>query len=193
LSPKPELNWLSIALATLPLIGVIVGVLLKSWIDRKSRRDALAIKILEAKLRGYDAIAMKLEDAYLSVMREIQKIDEPSDKLLRNFWALRDAEVPYSHLWSQRVAQGINALYSFHADVYQRPRELGGSKEDEDKLRDIFTEIRQAIREDCGTDAITEHIKDVLVGSPSLLRLLLKRMAELDETPPSGTPPKLGA
>ncbi len=157
-----------------------VAVWLTSRLGRKARADALAAKAYEAKLKGYEAIALPLEEAYLSIMREIWKFVPPSDVPLKTFWRLREVEIPFAHLFSNRVKEGIKALYDLHKDLYAKPESLHG-KAGADRVNEMITEIRRAIREDCHTDPIAKHVKEVLDPDPSfLLRIWQASQAETD-------------
>ena len=168
LRPMAALDSLnSLIQSALPALTALGGVWLASWLARRSRADAIALETLKWKLRGYEAIATPLEEAYFALMREIDDGVPPNEVSLETVWKLRHPEVPYSHLFSKRFKESLSEFYVLHGMLYVKPGSFRG-KQTEDKVNEIMTRIRQAIREDCGTDRITEHVKEILSPAPSL-------------------------
>jgi hypothetical protein len=57
------MNWTVIVQQAVMALAALAGVSLSFRLSRTSRKDAFAIKLLEAKLRAYEVIAASLEDA----------------------------------------------------------------------------------------------------------------------------------
>ncbi len=155
------MSWTVIVQQLVTAFAALAGMWLNSRLSRKSRKDTLALKLLEAKLRAYEVIAEPLEDAYLSVGQEIHQT-VPLPEASQKFWKLRKAQLPYAHLLSGRVVETFNALYRLHSEISRKPADGHDPGEEHKRLNEIIQEIWQAIREDCGTDRLAKHVQETL-------------------------------
>lgn len=191
------MDWLPAFTGLIGVAGPVITLWVKATIDRKSRADAIALKLLDARISEYPAIQTALAEVvyavsvYLSAVEgDTVAVDDPSGNAFTKIMVMKDLQARFSHLISPELADALFEFDRANFHFLATDARTIDVKKARAELQQLILSVRERMRIDCGGDRATDHLRSVIDPEPTLLsRQWRKTQAALVSQKVAASPP----